>query len=172
MILQNTSKPVSYFIFVLWELISSHTVNKGKQRTARIKKFKRIFIIVVSCLLMAAQKFIFRSHEIVTRAFSYVMVYSPTSLLRESGGFSNSEWQRESSVQRLVWGMKKECWRKCCIFRPAFGCFALQRLVEIVIFSIFASKNLKKTRNFSKFAANFSKKQDFDQRLACAAPER
>ena len=34
-------------------------------------------------------------------------------------------------------------------------------LVEIVIFSIFAAKNLKKARNFKKFAANFSKKTVF-----------
>ena len=34
----------------------------------------------------------------------------------------------------------------CCIFRPAFGCCALQTLVEIVFFSVFAAKNLKKTR--------------------------
>ena len=34
----------------------------------------------------------------------------------------------------------------CCIFRPAFGCCALQTLVEIVIFSVFAAKNLKKAR--------------------------
>ena len=49
----------------------------------------------------------------------------------------------------------------CCIFWPAFGCCALQPLVKIVIFSVFAAKNLKKARNFNKFAANFSKKHFF-----------
>ena len=45
-------------------------------------------------------------------------------------------------------------WIACCIFRPALGCWALQTLVEIVIFNVFAAKTLKK-----QFAANFSKKQ-------------
>ena len=33
----------------------------------------------------------------------------------------------------------------CCIFKPAFGCFAPQTLVEIVIFSVFVLKSFKKT---------------------------
>ena len=32
----------------------------------------------------------------------------------------------------------------CCIFRPAFGCCAPLRLVEIFLFSIFCAKKLKK----------------------------
>ena len=32
---------------------------------------------------------------------------------------------------------------KCCIFRPAFGCCALQTLVKIVIFSIFCAKKAR-----------------------------
>ena len=39
----------------------------------------------------------------------------------------------------------------CCIFRPAFGCCALQTLVKIVIFSVFYAKNLKKQEICSKF---------------------
>ena len=39
----------------------------------------------------------------------------------------------------------------CCILRPAFGCCALQMLVEIVIFSIFNNKKLKKQEICSKF---------------------
>ena len=46
---------------------------------------------------------------------------------------------------------------ECCIFRPAFGCSALQMLVEIVIFSIFCAKNIKS----KKFAVNFCKKKVF-----------
>ena len=43
----------------------------------------------------------------------------------------------------------------CCIFRPAFGCCALQTLVEIVIFSFFSAKKLKKAINFQQiFAKN------------------
>ena len=43
----------------------------------------------------------------------------------------------------------------CCIFWPAFGCCALRTLVEIVIFSAFAAKNLKKARNLQQiFAKN------------------
>ena len=34
---------------------------------------------VVSCVLMAAWKIVFRSHKIVIKTFSYVMVLSPTS---------------------------------------------------------------------------------------------
>ena len=45
---------------------------------------------------------------------------------------------------------------KCCIFRPAFGCCALQTLVEIVIFSIFAAKNPKKARNLQQIYAKNS----------------
>ena len=44
---------------------------------------------------------------------------------------------------------------RCCIFRPAFGCCAPQTLVEIVIFSVFSAKKLKKSK---KFASNFCKK--------------
>ena len=44
--------------------------------------------------------------------------------------------------------MKKDI---CCIFRPAFGCCALQKLVEIVIFRVFSAKNLKKVEICSKF---------------------
>ena len=41
---------------------------------------------------------------------------------------------------------------KCCIFQPAFGCRALQMLVEIVIFSVFTVKKLKKKQEIcSKF---------------------
>ena len=40
---------------------------------------------------------------------------------------------------------------KFCIFGPAFGCCALQKPVEIVIFNIFAAKNLKKQEICSKF---------------------
>ena len=39
----------------------------------------------------------------------------------------------------------------CCIFRPAFGCCALQTLVKIVIFSIFSAKKLKKQDICSNF---------------------
>ena len=39
----------------------------------------------------------------------------------------------------------------CCIFWPAFGCCARHTLVEIVIFSIFATKNVKKQEICSKF---------------------
>ena len=34
----------------------------------------------------------------------------------------------------------------CCIFWPAFGCCALQTLIEIVIFNVFSAKKLKKAR--------------------------
>ena len=44
----------------------------------------------------------------------------------------------------------------CCTFQPAFGCCALQTLVERVIFSIFCPKRLKKTRNLQQ---NFAKKR-------------
>ena len=42
-------------------------------------------------------------------------------------------------------------WLICCIFWPAFGCCACQRLVQIVIFSIFCAKNLKKQEICSIF---------------------
>ena len=38
----------------------------------------------------------------------------------------------------------------CCIFWPAFGCCALQTLDEIVIFSVFNGKKLKKQEIWSK----------------------
>ena len=43
----------------------------------------------------------------------------------------------------------------CCIFRPAFGCWALETLVEIVILSVFFCKKAKKTRHLQQiFAKN------------------
>ena len=45
-----------------------------------------------------------------------------------------------------------------CIFRPAFGCCALQTLIETVIFSVFYAKKLKKARNLQQI---FAKKQLF-----------
>ena len=72
-------------------------------------------------------------------------------------------------MQRLFLMHKwKEKWavliHVCCIFQPAFGCCALQALVKIVIFSVFAAKNLKKERNL-----NFNKKNSFFFKFA---PER
>ena len=77
---------------------------------------------------------------------------------------------------------------RCCIFRSAFGCCALQTLVEIVFF---CKKSLKKHQNacrlfysqksviLKKFAANFLlfciknfENDFFDQRLECTAPKR
>ena len=41
----------------------------------------------------------------------------------------------------------------CCIFWQAFGCCALQALVEILIFSIFCAKKQKKMQKVNKFGA-------------------
>ena len=49
----------------------------------------------------------------------------------------------------------------CRIFRPAFGCCTLQTLVEIVIFSVFAAKKLKKQE---KEKAHFFGNKTVDQR--------
>ena len=46
----------------------------------------------------------------------------------------------------------------CCIYQPAFGCCALLTLVEIVIFSVFYAKKLKKARNLQQI---FAKKHVF-----------
>ena len=48
----------------------------------------------------------------------------------------------------------ENCYR-CCIFWPAFGCCIPQTLVEIVIFSIFCAKNLKKCKNLLQNQAIF-----------------
>ena len=45
--------------------------------------------------------------------------------------------------------------QRCCIFQPAIGCWALQTLVEIVIFSVFCAKKLLKSK---KVGAKFCKK--------------
>ena len=39
-------------------------------------------------------------------------------------------------------------WCKCCIFWPAFGCSALQKLVEKFFFIIFCTKKMDKGRKF------------------------
>ena len=41
----------------------------------------------------------------------------------------------------------------CCIFWPVIGCCALQTLVEMTIFSVFAAKNLKNTKNLQQILA-------------------
>ena len=46
----------------------------------------------------------------------------------------------------------------CCIFHPAFGCCTPQKLVKIVIFSVFCAKKLKKARNLQQ---NFAKNTFF-----------
>ena len=38
------------------------------------------FDIVVSCVLFPAKIFVFCSHEVVSKAFSYVIDFSPTSI--------------------------------------------------------------------------------------------
>ena len=43
--------------------------------------------------------------------------------------------------------------KKCCIFRPAFGCCTRQTLVKIVIFSVCAAKTLKMTISTSVWGA-------------------
>ena len=50
------------------------------------------------------------------------------------------------------------CTLLCCIFRPAFGCCALQALVKLVILSAFCAKKLK---NPQKFDAKSSKIKRF-----------
>ena len=52
---------------------------------------------------------------------------------------------------------KKPASNVCCIFRPPFGCCALQTQVKIVIFSVFNGKKLKS----KKFAENFAKNMFF-----------
>ena len=52
----------------------------------------------------------------------------------------------------------------CCIFLPAFGCCALQTLVNLVIFSIFAAKNFKKARILQQNSAKNS--------FFCISPKR
>ena len=47
--------------------------------------------IVVSCVLMAAKIFVFRSHEIVTKAFYNVMVLSPTSSFSPASKWRSAE---------------------------------------------------------------------------------
>ena len=63
-------------------------------------------------------------------------------------------------LKRTWWGTYRlsscVCITDCCIFRPAFGCCALQTLVEIVIFNVFAAKNLKKARNLQQILAKDS----------------
>ena len=49
----------------------------------------------------------------------------------------------------------------CCIFPPAFGCCAPQTLVEIVIFSIFYAKKLKKRKKVTILLQNLAKKWVF-----------
>ena len=68
---------------------------------------------------------------------------------------------KENKKKHFILCFKQGCWKiqllgkvmhlGCCIFRPAFGCCALQTLVEIVIFSIFVAKNLKKQEICGKF---------------------
>ena len=69
---------------------------------------------------------------------------------------SLDKWKNkhETDLRILV---KADCWYwrelDCCIFRPAFGCCALQTLVEMTIFSIFTHFFLKKARNFQQILA-------------------
>ena len=70
---------------------------------------------------MAANNFVFRTHEIVTRAFSCVIIFHPKSLLSESGRFYNSEWQRESSLKIRVWGTKYGPLRLTKAHKPKAG---------------------------------------------------
>ena len=60
------------------------------------------------------------------------------TFLREKSPF----WKEISQTVQIV----RIKLSKCCIFWPAFGCCASQMLVEIVIFSIFCAKKLKKRK--------------------------
>ena len=57
----------------------------------------------------------------------------------------------KGTLQILRIFSNKVSWDECCIFRPALGCCTLQTLVEIVIFSVFNAKKLKKQEICSKF---------------------
>ena len=45
----------------------------------------------------------------------------------------------------------------CCIFPPAFGCYAPQTLVEICIFNVFPAKKRRKCKKATNFWQNFAK---------------
>ena len=53
--------------------------------------------------------------------------------------------------QKSLWNCLADS-TECCIFWPAFGCCALQTLVEIVIFSIFSAKRARNLQQI--FAKN------------------
>ena len=68
-------------------------------------------------------------------------------------GLNHRPARRPTRKNIFIWILisLKELWT-CCIFRPVFGCCALQKLVEIVNFSIFNSKKQKKKQEiWSKF---------------------
>ena len=48
----------------------------------------------------------------------------------------------------------------CCIFQPAFGCYALQTLVKIFFFNIFWAKKLEKLKRRRKLKKKKNKKFD------------
>ena len=74
--------------------------------------------------------------------FTVQRVQGIYSLPNKRAMITNWEWQSIGLAMFII---------TCCIFRPAFGCCALQTLVEMGIFSIFAAKNHKKQEFCSKF---------------------
>ena len=55
------------------------------------------------------------------------------------------------TLHHMQWDFHGFSYVICCMFRPAFGCCALQTLVKIVIFSIFTHFFLKKQEICCKF---------------------
>ena len=76
-----------------------------------------------------------------------------------NGTLKNKLWHLQS-FWSVLWG----CFNRalsindvtCFIFRPGFGCCALQTLVQILFFNVFCAKRLKR-RKGKKFEAKFSK---------------
>ena len=63
-----------------------------------------------------------------------------------------AEGKKINSIRlgKTIHTMKCLLIRNCCIFWPAFGCCALQTLVEMAFFSIYCAKKLKKARNLQQ----------------------
>ena len=72
------------------------------------------------------------------------------------------DWDRRPAAYRLgSSSCEGSCQQTCCIFWPAFGCWALQMLSKMCVFNVFCAKKLKKCVTKVKICWNFLQKTIF-----------
>ena len=169
---QNSDYSANVFhVSVLQKTLNFGIVKIGKKFTSKKARcLSSIIALMVHLKMLNGWQQNWRDFQLLVSLvlFNFSKLYKQPLNLKKS---PTSKWKLECwlsgqrhilycSIMRRprstwVWIQLGVDWVECCIFRPAFGCCAVQSLVKRIIFSIFSAKKLKKARNLQQiFAKN------------------